>query len=128
MTRCPLQSSDLIPLEPEDTAPWGGASFRSGKAPGGKGLGVGVGFLGLQVEVGKYQVPCGILNHFHCEMSVSRVCLQHSLDAYTAPALPLSDLLDEILDLHVTTGLASDRLAISASPLALASFPQLSSQ
>lgn len=62
-----------------------------------------LGFLGLQVEVGKCQVPCGILNHFH-------VCPQHSLGTW-----PLSDLFEEILDLDVTRGLASDCLAISAS-------------
>lgn len=89
----------------------------SGKAIEGhswwEGTWVGVGFLGLQVEVGKYQVPCGILNHFHCPMSVSP-----TLSGHVALALPLSVPLDEILDLYVTAGLASDRLAISASSLA----------
>lgn len=77
---------------------------------------MGVGFLGLQVETGKYQVSCGIfLNHFHCPVSVAP-----TLSGHMAPALPLSDLHDEILDLDVTAaaGLASDRLAISASSLA----------
>ena len=73
---------------------------------------MGVGFLGLQVEVGKYQVPCGILSRFHCPMSVSP-----TLSGHMTPALPLSGLLDGILDLDVTTSLASGRLSILSGPL-----------